>query len=76
MKKYRCTKSFVVDCYDGGGFWVPGKEKIVNEGDIYILDESGITVIGADVHLDAEDGSWLELSHESLAEFFEEMDEE
>lgn len=73
MKNYRCNKGFVVDSYDEDGFMIPNKEKVVEEGDVYVLDESGFTIIGADVHLDGEDGSWLELSHESLAEFFEEI---
>lgn len=73
MKKYRCKKAFVVECYDDEGFMLPDKEEIINEGDIYILDESGSTIIGTDVHLDGEDGSWIELSHTSFAELFEEI---
>lgn len=50
MKKYRCNKGFVVDSYDEDGFMIPNKEKVVEEGDVYVLDESGFTIIGADVH--------------------------
>lgn len=73
MKKYRCKKSFAVEEYDGDGFWIPNEVKVVDEGEIYSLDESGATIIGGEVHLDGEDGSWLELSRESLEELFEEV---
>lgn len=73
MKKYRCIKEFVVGCYDGDGFRIENKEKVVNKGEIYELDESESTIIGGDVHLDGEDGSWLELSYESFAELFEKV---
>lgn len=73
MKKYRCKKGLVVDKYDGDGFLIPNKVKIVDEGEVYSVDESGSTMIGGEVHLDGENGSWLELSRESLEEFFEEV---
>lgn len=73
MKKYKCKKGFILETYDDGGFWIPNKEKVVAIGDIYILDESGSTIIGGEVHLDGEDGSWIEISKESLAEFFDEL---
>lgn len=73
MKKYRCKKSFSVESYDEGGFLIPNKYMFVDVGDIYELDESGRTIIGAEIHLDASDGSWLEMSSESLQEMFEEI---
>ena len=71
MKRYRCKKGFVVDSYDGDGFLIPNKEKVVEIGDIYSIDQTGSTIVGGEVHLDAEDGSWLELSRKSLEEYFE-----
>lgn len=40
---------------------------------IYTLDETGFTIIGGEVHLDHENGSWLELKKDSLDEYFEEI---
>lgn len=74
MKKYRCKKSFAVGKYDGDGFWIPNEDVVIEEGTLYSLDKSGATIIGGEVHLDGEDGSWLELSRKSLEEFFEEVD--
>lgn len=71
MRKYICKKDFIVDSYDGDGFLIPGKEVCVSKGDIYELDENGSTYIGGDIHLDSENGAWLELSKESFEELFE-----
>lgn len=73
MEKYRCKKSFSAECYDGDGFFIPNKYMDVEVGDIYELDESGSAIMGAEIHLDASDGSWLEISNESLQELFEEI---
>ncbi|MDO5391006.1 MAG: hypothetical protein Q4F24_07980 [Eubacteriales bacterium] len=65
MKKYKCKKSFSVDSYDADGFLIPNNEKIVEEGEVYELDESERTIIGGEVHLDnLADGSWLEITRE------------
>lgn len=74
MKKYRCIKSFSVDTYDEDGFLIPNKEKVVEVGSVYNLDESGSTIIGGEIHIDNyDDSSWLELSKESFEELFEEV---
>lgn len=73
MKKYRCKKGFSVECCDGDGFCIPNKYKNVEVGEVYELDKTGSTIIGGDVHLDGVDGSWLEISNESLQELFEEI---
>lgn len=73
MKKYRCKKSFSVDSYDDDGFLIPNGAVVIEEGTIYENDETGSTIIGAEIHLDASDGSWLEMSSESLQEMFEEI---
>ena len=74
MAKYRCKRKFVVDCYDADGYLIENEQKVVEEGAVYDLDESGITVICGEIHLDGEDdGSWLEVSNETFAEFFEEV---
>lgn len=77
MKKYRCKKSFVVDCYDADGFLIEGETVEIAEGKVYVRDDSGFSIIGGQVHLDAEDdGSWIEVSLDTLMEYFEEVNEE
>ncbi|MGO5547976.1 hypothetical protein ACTQW9_01650 [Lachnospiraceae bacterium LCP19S3_B12] len=71
MKKYKCNKSFSVESYDADGFLIPNNERIIEEGEVYKLDESGSTLIGGEVHLDNSDGSWIEISKEHLFELFE-----
>ena len=74
MAKYRCKRKFVVDFYDAAdGYLIENEQKVVEEGAVYDLDESGITVIGGDIHLDGEDGSWLEVSNETFTELIEEV---
>lgn len=75
MKKYKCKKSFSVESYDADGFLIPNNEKVIEEGEIFELDESGGTLIGGEVHLDNSDGSWIEISKEHLRELFEIADE-
>lgn len=73
MKRYKCIKSFCVDNYDADGFLIENSSTVIEEGKIYELDESGHTMIGGEVHLDAIDnGSWLEITKEHLKEYFDE----
>lgn len=72
MKRYKCIKSFCVDNYDADGFLIENSSTVIEEGKIYELDESGYTMIGGEVHLDAvDDGSWLEITKERLEEYFD-----
>ena len=73
MKKYKCIKSFLVPEYDGDCFET-GKTIKIKVGQTYELDESGSTYLSADIHLDCEDGSWLEIGRETLEECFKEVD--
>lgn len=75
MKKYRCIKAFSVERCDGNGFPIENEYIDVNLGDVYELDESGVTIMSADTHLDKDDGTWLELSYETLEEHFEEVEQ-
>ena len=77
MKQYKCIKSFCVDKYDDDGFMIENDSMVIEEGNIYELDESGHTMIGGEVHLDAIDnGSWLEITKEHLKEYFDEVEVE
>jgi len=72
MKRYKCIKSFCVDNYDADGFLIENSSTIIEKGKIYEQDESGYTIIGGEVHLDAiDDGSYLEITKEHLEEYFE-----
>ena len=72
MKSYKCKKAFCVDNYDADGFLIENNSTVIEEGNIYELDESGHTMIGGEIHLDAIDnGSWLEITKEFLEEYFE-----
>ena len=75
VKRYKCIKSFCVDNYDADGFLIENSSTVIEEGKIYELDESGHTMIGGEVHLDAIDnGSWLEITKEHLKEYFDEVE--
>lgn len=77
MKSYKCKKAFCVDNYDADGFLIENSSTVIEEGNIYELDESGHTMIGGEVHLDAIDnGSWLEITKEHLKEYFDEVEVE
>lgn len=72
MKQYKCKKSFYVEKYDDDGFLIENSDVVIDKGKIYELDESGGTIIGGEVHLDSvDDGSWLEITKESLEEYFD-----
>ncbi len=73
-KRYKCKKTFCVDKYDDAGFLIENDTIVIEEGKIYELNESGHMMIGGSdhVHLDAvDDGSWLEITKETLEECFE-----
>lgn len=72
MKKYRCIKEFSVPECDGDCFET-GKYVWIEIGKIYELSERGSTYLGANIHLDCEDGSWLEIGAETLKECFKEV---
>lgn len=77
MKSYKCKKAFCVDNYDADGFLIENSSTVIEEGSIYELDESGHTMIGGEVHLDAIDnGSWLEITKEHLKKYFDEVEVE
>ena len=72
MKRYRCIESFWVPKYDEY-FYETDEIAWVRKGEIFTLKESGSTYLSADIHLDKEDGFWLEIAKERLDEFFEEI---
>ncbi len=54
---------------------IENDSEVIVKGRIYELVESGYTVLGGEVRLDAvDDGSWLEITKEDLEECFESME--
>lgn len=75
MKRYKCKKSFCVDCYDDDGF-LENSSIVIEKDKVYELDQSGYMIIGGRnyIHLDSiDDGSWLEIPKDDLKEYFEEI---
>lgn len=72
MDKYVCTKGFSIDKYDDGGF-LTGEFMDVEKGDVFIASDAANRIIGnkSTVHLDSDNGSWLEISKATLEEHFE-----
>lgn len=73
VKKFRCKKAFSIPCYDEDGNQIQGKEFYVETGQVYTLDESGSTLLSVDIHLDSENGYWIEISKQRLKECFEKI---
>ena len=74
MRKYKCIEAFVVDNYDADGFIIENSAQVIEEGEIYMLDESGSTIVGGEVHIDHKNGSWIEITRDRLNEYFEEVE--
>ena len=75
MKRYKCKKSFCVDCYDDDGF-LENSSIVIEKDKVYELDQSSYMIIGGRnyIHLDSiDDGSWLEIPKDDLKEYFEEI---
>lgn len=71
--RYRCVNGFSLPLVDDDGFST-GESMPVEAGTIWLLGDRAF-VTGAQVRLDADD-RWIEISEESLAEYFEEVDGE
>lgn len=70
--KYRCIKGFVLDSYDDDGFRVD-ETFDVEEGTVY--EETPENIIGGEVHLENET-HWIEITRETLNEYFEEVSDD
>lgn len=71
--KYKCTKSLMLDSYDDDGFCVDGYMEI-KAGEIYEVGNEKI--IDGEIHLDGINVKrWIEISKETLDEYFEEVGE-
>lgn len=74
MKQYECIKTLVVDKYDEDGFLVENESFVITEGSLWERDDQDRRIAGGEVHLDSVSGySWLEVSEETLKEYFKEV---
>lgn len=75
--KYVCVQEFSVDLYDDDGFLLDGYLTIY-PGEIYDKSEDPFRIIGANdtVHLECENGNWLEIQQAHLDAFFRPLEEE
>lgn len=70
--KYKCTKPFMLDAYDNDGFYTDGYMEI-KAGEIYEVGNEKI--IDGEIHLDGVNvNRWIEISKETLDEYFEEVE--
>lgn len=69
--KYKCINEFYIEIYDE--VWMPtGEYRTIHTGTVWELDEYTGN-IGGEVHLDNDDGGWIEISRKTLEECFEEV---
>ena len=79
IKRYRCIKECSFEVCDGDGFTVDNEYKSVYPGSVWQECECLIAGGPDNIHLDREDGEsktaeWCELSRETLAEWFEQIE--
>lgn len=69
---FECIKDFQIDKYDENGFSTSDYITI-RSGSKWQIDETE-DIIGGEIHLDDIDGSqWIEVSKETLREYFKEI---
>mgnify|MGYP001018320666 CR=1 FL=1 len=69
--KYKCIKSFEVERYDDDDCWTEDYQA-VEVGSVW--EETSNNYIGGELHLEAVEGlRWLEISRETLNQYFEEV---
>ena len=78
MKRYRCKKELVLNCYDDDGYSNDSEQFVVSVGDIYEYDEDCQDLLMANepaVHLYLVHDilcSWIEIYPDTLSAHFEE----
>ena len=74
MDRYRCIRAFAIPLTDDDGrdeedyLTVDIGEEFVDKGDAFVILDKG------DAHLESDDGRWMELPREMLAEYFEKVE--
>ena len=70
--RYKCMKPFMLDTYDGDGFYVDGYMEI-KAGEIFEVGNEKI--IDGEIHLDGVNvNRWIEISEKTLDEYFTEVE--
>lgn len=73
-KNYICKKELMLETFDDNGFDT-GEYLAIEVGEIYQRTDEEYRLIGGEVRLDNK-RRWVEISEETLAEFFEELAED
>lgn len=68
---YRCIKKFYLQTYDNNGFAVG--IKTVEEGTIWDIPNDDYRFIGGEIRLENNDLGWVEITAETLKEYFEKI---
>lgn len=70
---YKCTKAFLIPEYDEDGA-ISEQEMIIEKGTVWKLDDPNQNFIGGEIRLvNPISRGWLEISEETLNEYFEEV---
>ena len=70
--RYKCMKPFMLDTYDGDGFYVDGYMEI-KAGEIF--EDGNEKIIDGEIHLDGVNvNRWIEISEKTLDEYFTEVE--
>lgn len=71
---YKCIKEFAIEKCDGNGFIQEGNYATIVEGSKWFIPEDeDYRVIGGEIRLEHEDGTWLEIDKETLKLHFKEV---
>ena len=74
-KTYICKETFQLNRFDEDGFDTE-ETMSIHQGAMFKRTEESQRIIGGEVHLDgitADEGTWVEITEETLAEYFEEV---
>ncbi|HCL4447148.1 TPA: hypothetical protein N2D16_002753 [Clostridium botulinum] len=73
-KQYQCIKGFSVEKCDDDGFTIENEHVIIEEGSIWnIPEDKDYRLIGGEIRLESDDFGWIEMSKETLVEFFKKI---
>ncbi|EQB4340918.1 hypothetical protein ACYJ2U_001637 [Clostridium botulinum] len=73
-KQYQCIKGFSVEKCDDDGFTIEGEYTTIEEGSIWnIPEDEKYRLIGGEVRLESNEFGWIEMTKETLMEFFKEI---
>ena len=71
MENYICVKPLLFECYDDDGFVVENKYVEIVEGEVFQKSEEKFRLVGGIDSIRLEnDEQWLEVSKETLNEYF------